>query len=779
MSMQCCTPPTRQQIQSTIPEALRQLDQWIVWRPGHTDPTTGKFDKIPFDPATRKASSDKDPTTWKPYAVARGASSRIGYCLSEHDGLTLVDLDYCVHKRIITPRALQLMQEIGGYWEFSPSGTGVKGWVYGKLSENITGIHNGISIEIYGRKRFGAMTGQRVSGCAAEPEPAQQVLERLAAQLRPAKTDDTPRVVGPVQPMIHGMADELDARAQTLLAQLRRGHIPPVEFQRLQVELKATNRAFIRAVADGYNTANCIESELERRGCFQTGANARGTYWCSLPGEVHGHKTTLRCFENRVFSLSSHGLVADQPKGLAPFDLVVALDHSGNRVAAARALFGAPTTPAPAQAATQVVSVREREALPNPEQVAVRTADAARKRDARKAEAQAIHEYVLDRARQDQRLTDGHIDTLLDLLTIAESRDWCRPSTAALAERRNVSERTIERRLTKLEGWEYFHTTEYVTKDGKRWRGGKGTAIRTFLRATQEHVLSPDRSDHDHEFGESLVTDKGAASSTPPAQPEPQASLLGVETQQAAPIEAASAVEQTDYEPYTLAYWQQLADAAGGRTSQPKPRGLPTEEARRRFCEHMQFEVDRVERQRLAEQREAIAAANDATEQITLLESVEDVPVEFVQFIPPSDSIGRQRYYSLTGAARKARNRGNTKQAAALESQARRLMERIAPIQQARIVIEDAAPLQVTCFPGAIETPIPVSEGMLSQPHKQPQDSHCLTPGYQIKPSVNVTSDRFMVGLVQAVDEGLRRGKSSLQLLLEQRAAEGSATQTQ
>src|SRR5687767_13017567 len=80
----------------TIPEALKERAQWIVWREEirNGDPT-----KVPYTADGRLAKSN-DPETWTvfPDAVAtyrQAGYSGVGFVFSESDPFVGIDLDGC------------------------------------------------------------------------------------------------------------------------------------------------------------------------------------------------------------------------------------------------------------------------------------------------------------------------------------------------------------------------------------------------------------------------------------------------------------------------------------------------------------------------------------------------------------------------------------------------------------------------------------------------------------------------------------------------------------
>jgi DNA-binding transcriptional ArsR family regulator len=168
-----------------VPATLRARAQWGLWR-------VERDTKIPYQAtAPRRAKSD-DPATWTTYARAErayrpGRDAGLAWFFSPDDGLTGIDLDKCRDPETgaISDAARALLDTLDSYCEVSPSGTGVKVWVLGKLPKSFraTAPAAGIArIEVYSDRRFFAVTGQRLDGYPAEPQERQAELDALAAR---------------------------------------------------------------------------------------------------------------------------------------------------------------------------------------------------------------------------------------------------------------------------------------------------------------------------------------------------------------------------------------------------------------------------------------------------------------------------------------------------------------------------------------------------------------------------------------------------------------------
>ncbi len=166
---------------NNIPEELKERPQWVCWRIEERD---GKPTKVPYQPILLYTDSRGKPQnqpvrasatdlmTWGKFQDAFEAYDGRGYVSSGYDGIgfvfcsgdpyTGVDLDNVVvidgTSVEIKPEAQEIIDALGGYQEFSPSGTGVHIIVKGKLPK---GYQNRADswIEIYSQERFFTMSG--------------------------------------------------------------------------------------------------------------------------------------------------------------------------------------------------------------------------------------------------------------------------------------------------------------------------------------------------------------------------------------------------------------------------------------------------------------------------------------------------------------------------------------------------------------------------------------------------------------------------------------------
>src|SRR5438105_4630857 len=110
-------------VREMIPRELKEYKQWVCWkRIGQA-----RRIKLPISPATGKAASCMDPTTWGSYRQTRVAASRlrldgIGFVFTGADPYTGVDLDDCRSVQDdLEPRAAEIVRKLNSYTEWSPS----------------------------------------------------------------------------------------------------------------------------------------------------------------------------------------------------------------------------------------------------------------------------------------------------------------------------------------------------------------------------------------------------------------------------------------------------------------------------------------------------------------------------------------------------------------------------------------------------------------------------------------------------------------------------------
>jgi primase-polymerase (primpol)-like protein len=175
-------------ITGAMPEELRALRQWVVWRSAERD---GKTTKIPFQPRPgqpRRMASTTNPDTWGTFEQALAAQQAtgadgMGFVFTAEDPFTGIDVDDCFDSTgVIHPEALAIVKSISSYVERSPSGRGLHLIVRGKLNgarHRTSRTPWGGVLEVYDRSRYFTMTGRGKGEIADRQDQLDQLVTRM------------------------------------------------------------------------------------------------------------------------------------------------------------------------------------------------------------------------------------------------------------------------------------------------------------------------------------------------------------------------------------------------------------------------------------------------------------------------------------------------------------------------------------------------------------------------------------------------------------------------
>ena len=122
-----------------IPGELKERQQWFGWKWGQDN--KGKPTKVPIDAKNGRNGKHNDPKTLatfeeaKRYHESGSESAGIGFCFLKDDPYVGIDLDNCRNPETgkIERWAQELIDMCNTYSEVSPSNTGVKMWLKGKM----------------------------------------------------------------------------------------------------------------------------------------------------------------------------------------------------------------------------------------------------------------------------------------------------------------------------------------------------------------------------------------------------------------------------------------------------------------------------------------------------------------------------------------------------------------------------------------------------------------------------------------------------------------------
>jgi hypothetical protein len=187
---------------AAIPQELRDLPNWILWR---SEARKGKRTKVPYSARNEKPARVNDPRTWCDFfsALARlrkGGFHGLGFVFS--DQFVGVDMDGVRSADgTLEPQAEEIVKRLDSYAETSPSGTGVhvivKAAFDGSRQLGLGGPHHEIAVYGQGSNRYFAMTGQRVAGNACVADRTAELAQVIRRFFKPQETKKTARASPP------------------------------------------------------------------------------------------------------------------------------------------------------------------------------------------------------------------------------------------------------------------------------------------------------------------------------------------------------------------------------------------------------------------------------------------------------------------------------------------------------------------------------------------------------------------------------------------------------
>lgn len=185
---------------NTIPDELKQLPQWCVWR-SEPNKKGGNPKKMPYSVKGGPASST-DPKTWSRFEDAlelyrSGDWSGLMFAVTEGDPYVFVDIDHCrnTKNKTLKKDAQKVLDGLQSYSEVSVSGTGIH--VLVKAQKPDDKCRQG-GFECYSQKRFAALTGRVLKNYPPSIEDRQQELNDFYKERISISQSDTNRAVSAV-----------------------------------------------------------------------------------------------------------------------------------------------------------------------------------------------------------------------------------------------------------------------------------------------------------------------------------------------------------------------------------------------------------------------------------------------------------------------------------------------------------------------------------------------------------------------------------------------------
>ena len=150
----------------------------MLWRYEERD---GRMTKPPLNPHTGFRGDVTDPIQWADYETALSAhqsgryrSNGISVLVHPDSGLVGLDLDHCIVDGKFSEEAQEIVDGVCSYSEISPSGEGVRIFLYGKLPDK--GRRRG-NFECYDKGRHLTVTGNHIQSTPDKINNNQETLD--------------------------------------------------------------------------------------------------------------------------------------------------------------------------------------------------------------------------------------------------------------------------------------------------------------------------------------------------------------------------------------------------------------------------------------------------------------------------------------------------------------------------------------------------------------------------------------------------------------------------
>lgn len=185
-----------------IPQELKNNASFCVWK---LEKRKGKATKVPYDPRTGQLARTNDAATFSDFgtamkAYAMGGWDGIGYRVSE--GIGAIDIDHCIREdgslNDVAASILGIFSD--AYFERSPSGTGLRGFLrlspdfaYDKTIYYINNRRHGLEVYLPGTtNRFVTVTGDefRAGTVTRNDEALQTLLDTFMKRKNQVKVSD-------------------------------------------------------------------------------------------------------------------------------------------------------------------------------------------------------------------------------------------------------------------------------------------------------------------------------------------------------------------------------------------------------------------------------------------------------------------------------------------------------------------------------------------------------------------------------------------------------------
>jgi putative DNA primase/helicase len=185
-----------------IPLDLKMIPRFCLWK--YTlvgDGEKQKWSKLPVQPTGRSASST-NPATWTDFLTAQKAYENgnfdgLGFVFTGDDNLIGIDIDDCRDPQTGTLNKLaqDILDNVEGYAEVSPSETGIK--IFTRANLSASHVDHAIGLEVYPKSRYFTITGHHIKGDV--PTQEQDLTAHVPARTVTRSDDDFANYTPPVE----------------------------------------------------------------------------------------------------------------------------------------------------------------------------------------------------------------------------------------------------------------------------------------------------------------------------------------------------------------------------------------------------------------------------------------------------------------------------------------------------------------------------------------------------------------------------------------------------
>ena len=174
-----------------IPPVLKERNQWVVWKKRRMiieGTTKNKFKKVPFNARSGKNAKTNNPNTWCDFETACKVYSNngydgIGFVFTKSDPYLGIDLDNCRDSKTgkIEPWADEIIKVLDTYFEVSPTGTGLRGFIRATLPIGTSCKKS--DIELFLGRSFNTVTGHHLHFTPLSINHRQEQIESIYAKV--------------------------------------------------------------------------------------------------------------------------------------------------------------------------------------------------------------------------------------------------------------------------------------------------------------------------------------------------------------------------------------------------------------------------------------------------------------------------------------------------------------------------------------------------------------------------------------------------------------------